>query len=197
VAAEAAAAAEVKAAVAAEAAPAAEAKAAVAAEAAPAAEAKAVPPVSVAGPALWVSVAGPALWVSVAGAVEVSMYTADAHFLDAASAAVVVAAEAVGAAELAGYGHPPGAGSTPAGLNLHLRVKKLASRRSKSHKQRWLRKRSDESYRRSSSDIGELLAVVVAAQKHASSPRLPQPRRGGRKRSSQSDCFCDAPMITI
>jgi hypothetical protein len=197
VAAEAAAAAEVKAAVAAEAAPAAEAKAAVAAEAAPAAEAKAVPPVSVAGPALWVSVAGPALWVSVAGAVEVSMYTADAHFLDAASAAVVVAAEAVGAAELAGYGHPPGAGSTPAGLNLHLRVKKLASRRSKSHKQRWLRKRSDESYRRSSSDIGELPAVVVAAQKHASSPRLPQPRRGGRKRSSQSDCFCDAPMITI
>ena len=173
---------------AAEAAAAAEVKAAVAAEAAPAAEAKAVPPVSV---------AGPALWVSVAGAVEVSMYTADAHFLDAASAAVVVAAEAVGAAELAGYGHPPGAGSTPAGLNLHLRVKKLASRRSKSHKQRWLRKRSDESYRRSSSDIGELPAVVVAAQKHASSPRLPQPRRGGRKRSSQSDCFCDAPMITI
>ena len=48
----------------------------------------------------------------------------------AASAVVVVAAEAaaVGAAELAGYGHPGGVGSTPAGPNLHLRVKKLASR---------------------------------------------------------------------
>ena len=58
----------------------------------------------------------------------VSAYIADAHFLDAASAAVVVAAVVVGAAELAGYGHPGGAGSTPAGPNLHLRVKKLASR---------------------------------------------------------------------
>ena len=58
----------------------------------------------------------------------VSVYIADAHFLDAASAAVVVAAVAVGAAELAGYGRPGGAGSTPAGPNLHLRVKKLASR---------------------------------------------------------------------
>src|SRR6516225_4179939 len=73
------------------------------------------------------------------------IYTADAHFLDAASAAVAVAAEAVGAAELAGYGHPPGAGSTPAGPNLHLRVKKLASRQSKSNKQRLLRKGSDDS----------------------------------------------------
>jgi len=62
----------------------------------------------------------------------VSVYIADAHFLDAASAAVVVAAVVVGAAELAGYGHPRGAGSTPAGPNLHLRVKKLASRRSQS-----------------------------------------------------------------
>ena len=61
----------------------------------------------------------------------VSVYIADAHFLDAVSAAVAVAAEA-GAAELAGYGHPPGAGSTPAGPNLHLRVKNLASRRSQS-----------------------------------------------------------------
>src|SRR5262249_21894686 len=58
----------------------------------------------------------------------VSVCIADAHFLDAASAAVVVAAVVVGAAELAGYGHPGGAGSTPAGPNLHLRVKKLASR---------------------------------------------------------------------
>jgi len=91
----------------------------------------------------------PALEVSVASAVAalVSVCTADAHFLDAASAAVAgaaVAAEA-GAAEPAGYGHPPGAGSTPAGPNLHLRVKKLASRQSKSHKRRWLR-RSDESH---------------------------------------------------
>jgi hypothetical protein len=101
-------------------------------------------------PALEVPVAGAAL-ESVYTALAVSMYTADAHFLDAASAAVAVAAEAVGAAELAGYGHPPGAGSTLAGPNLHLRVNKLASRRSKSHKQRWLRKRSDESYRQSSS----------------------------------------------
>jgi hypothetical protein len=75
----------------------------------------------------------------VAGALQVSMaladahftYTADAHFLDAASAAVAVAAEA-GAAELAGYGQPGGVGSTPAGPNLHLRVKNLASRRSQS-----------------------------------------------------------------
>ena len=81
------------------------------------------------------SKAGPALWVSKAGA-AIMVYTADAHFLDAASAAVAVAAEAVGAAELAGYGHPRGAGSTPAGPNLHLRVKKLASRWSKSNKQR-------------------------------------------------------------
>jgi hypothetical protein len=92
----------------------------------------------------------PALEVSVASAVAalVSVCTADAHFLDAASVAVAavaaVAAEA-GAAEPAGYGHPPGAGSTPAGPNLHLRVKKLASRQSKSHKRRWLR-RSDESH---------------------------------------------------
>jgi hypothetical protein len=74
-----------------------------------------------------------------------SVYIADAHFSDAASAAVVVAAEAAeaGVVELAGYGHPLGAGSTPAGPNLHLLVKKLASRRSKSHKRRWPRKRSD------------------------------------------------------
>ena len=61
----------------------------------------------------------------------VSVYIADAHFLDAVSAAVAVAAEG-GAAELAGYGRPPGAGSTPAGPNLHLRVKNPASRRSQS-----------------------------------------------------------------
>src|SRR5215472_16287295 len=76
-----------------------------------------------------------ALPVSVAGAAMVSTYTVDAHFLDAALAAVVVAAEAVGAAELAGYGRPPGAGSTLAGPNPHLRVKKLASRRSRSLRQ--------------------------------------------------------------
>ena len=58
----------------------------------------------------------------------VSKDTADAPFLDAASAAVAVAAEAaaVGAVELAGYGHPAGAGSTRAGPNLHPRVKKRA-----------------------------------------------------------------------
>jgi hypothetical protein len=61
-------------------------------------------------PALEVSVAGAALGVSMYTVLEASTYTADAHFLDAASAAVAVAAEAVGAAELAGYGHPPGAG---------------------------------------------------------------------------------------
>jgi hypothetical protein len=89
-----------------------------------------------------------ALEVSVASAAAALEYTADAHFLDAASAAVAVAAEAaaVGAAELAGYGRPPGAGSTPAGPKLHLQVKNLASRRSKSNKQRLLRKRSDESH---------------------------------------------------
>ena len=67
-------------------------------------------------------------------AARASVYLADAHFLEAGSAAVAVAAEAAeaGAAELAGYGHPPGAGSTPAGPNLHLRVKNLASRRSQS-----------------------------------------------------------------
>src|SRR5215469_6143071 len=97
-------------------------------------------------PALWGLAKRPALWVSKAGAVKVSNITADAHFLDAASAAVAVAAEAVGAAELARYGHPPGAGSTPACPNPHLRVKKLASRQSKSNKQRLLRKRSDESH---------------------------------------------------
>jgi hypothetical protein len=74
--------------------------------------------------------------VLVDGAAMVSMYTADAPFLDAASAAVAVAAEAVGAAELAGYGRRRGAGSTPAGPNLHLQVKTLASRRNKSNKQR-------------------------------------------------------------
>jgi hypothetical protein len=89
-----------------------------------------------------------ALEVPVGGAaLVVSMYTADAHFLDAASAAVAVAAEAaaVGAAELAGYGRPPGAGSTPAGVSPHLRLRYLLSRRSRSqsHKQRRLRKRSD------------------------------------------------------
>src|SRR5262252_583343 len=61
----------------------------------------------------------------------VSVYIADAHFLDAVSAAVAVAAEG-GAAEIAGYGHPPGAGSTPALPNLYLRLKNLASRRSQS-----------------------------------------------------------------
>jgi hypothetical protein len=66
-----------------------------------------------------------ALELSAAGAAA-SGYTADVHFLDAASVAVAVAAEAVGAAELAGSGRPPGAGSTPAGPNLHLQVKKLA-----------------------------------------------------------------------
>jgi hypothetical protein len=90
-----------------------------------------VPLASVAGAAVSV----PALQVSVAGA-AVSVYTADAHFLDGAS--VAVAAEAggaeAGAAELAGYGHPRGAGSTLAGLSLHLRVKNLASRRRQSHR---------------------------------------------------------------
>ena len=62
----------------------------------------------------------------------VSAYIAVVHFSDAASAAVAVAAVAVMAAELAGYGQSVGAGSTPAGPNLHLRVKKLASRRSQS-----------------------------------------------------------------
>jgi hypothetical protein len=64
----------------------------------------------------------------VSDAALVSVYIADAHFLDAASAAVVVAAvaAAVGAAELAGYGHPGGVGSTPVGPNLHLRAKNLA-----------------------------------------------------------------------
>src|SRR5215470_13353982 len=52
----------------------------------------------------------------------VSAYIADAHFLDAVSAAVAVAAEG-GAAELAGYGRPPGAGSTPAGASPHLRLR--------------------------------------------------------------------------
>jgi hypothetical protein len=55
------------------------------------------------------AVAG-AVEVSVYTALEVSVYIADAHFSDAASAAVVVVAEAVGAAELAGYGRPAGAG---------------------------------------------------------------------------------------
>ena len=66
----------------------------------------------------------------------VSVYIADAHFLDAVSAAVAVAAEAAegGAAELAGYGHPPGAGSTPAGASPHLRLRYLLSRRSQSHR---------------------------------------------------------------
>ena len=63
--------------------------------------------------------------VSMYTAREASTYTADAHFLDAASAAVAAAAGAVGVVELAGYGHPPGAGSTPAGPNLHLQVKSL------------------------------------------------------------------------
>jgi hypothetical protein len=60
--------------------------------------------------------------VSMYTALEVSMYIADARFLDAASTAVAAEAAAVGAAELAGYGHPRGAGSTPAGPNLHVRV---------------------------------------------------------------------------
>ena len=65
-----------------------------------------------------------------AAALEASMSAALEVFV--ASAAVVVAAVAVGGAELAGYGHPRGAGSTLAGPNLHLRVKNLASRRSQS-----------------------------------------------------------------
>ena len=73
--------------------------------------------------------------VSMYTAREASTYTADAHFLDAASAAVAAAAGAVGVVGLAGYGHPPGAGSTPAGPNLHLRVKNLALRRSQSLRQ--------------------------------------------------------------
>jgi hypothetical protein len=125
------------------------------------------------------------LQVSVAGAAAVSGYTAldisvciaDAHFSDAASAAVVVVAEAVGAAELAGYGHPPGAGSTPAGPNLHLRAKKLASRRSKSHKQRWLRKRTDESYRQYSSASRQFWDFLNSSGSLASSPRSFAPRR--------------------
>jgi len=80
---------------------------------------------------VFVASAAAALEVSMYAAL-VSVYIADAHFLDAASAAVVVAAVAVGGAELAGYGHPRGAGSTLAGPNLHLRVKNHASRRSQS-----------------------------------------------------------------
>jgi hypothetical protein len=120
-------------------------------------------------PALKVSVS-PALKVSVSPALKVFMYTADAHFLDVASAAVAVVAEAVGAAELAGYGHPPGAGSTPAGPNPHLRVKKLASRRSRSLKQRLLRKRSDESQLNSSAPRQfRIFAIAPAAWRY--SPR--------------------------
>ena len=72
------------------------------------------------------------------------VYTADAHFLDAASAAVAVAAEAaaVGAAELAGYGHPRGVGSTPAGVSPHLRLRYLLSRRSQPHRRRRLRQKA-------------------------------------------------------
>jgi hypothetical protein len=82
-------------------------------------EVAAAPPVSVAvvevAAALPVSAAAlqesvAALQESVDGAAIISVYTADARFLDVASAAVAVAAEAVGAAELAGYGHPSGAG---------------------------------------------------------------------------------------
>ena len=80
---------------------------------------------------VFVASAAAALEVSMYAAL-VSVYIADAHFLDAASAAVVVA---VGAAELAGYGHPRGAGSTLAGPNLHRLVKKLASRPSQLHRQ--------------------------------------------------------------
>ena len=81
---------------------------------------------------LEVSVASAAAALVSVYAALVSAYIADVHFSDAASAAVAVAAEAavVGAAELAGYGHPHGAGSTLVGPNLHRRVKKLASRRS-------------------------------------------------------------------
>jgi len=132
--------------------------------------------VSKARPALWVSKARPALWVSKAGAVKVSNITADARFLDAASAAVAVAAEAVGAAELAGYGHPPGVGSTLAGPNPHLRVKKLASRRSRSLKQRLLRKRSDESQPNSSASRQFRIFVIAAAARRYS-PQSFAPRR--------------------
>jgi hypothetical protein len=83
--------------------------------------------------ALRVSVAG-AVEASVYTALEVSVYIADAHFSDAASAAVAVAAEAVGAAELAGYGHRRGAGSTPVGVSLHLQIRYLLSRRSRAHR---------------------------------------------------------------
>ena len=84
---------------------------------------------------LEVSVASAAAALVSVYAALVSAYIADVHFSDAASAAVAVAAEVAavgGAAELAGYGHPAGAGSTLAGPNLHLPVKKLASRRSQS-----------------------------------------------------------------
>jgi hypothetical protein len=114
--------------------------------------------------------AGSAL-VPVAGAaLEASMFTADAHFLDAALVAVAVAAEAVGAAELAGYGHPPGAGSTPAGPNPLLQVKKLASRRSKSNKRRCLRKRSSEASR-------QLLRYSIALAAWRCSPRSAAPNK--------------------
>jgi hypothetical protein len=109
-------------------------------------------------------------------ALEVSVYIADAHFSDAVSAAVVVAAEAVGAAELAGYGHPPGAGSTPAGPNLHLRVKKLASRRSKSSKQRWLR-RSDESHSNPPRPRVSLVSSQKLRQPWRCSPQFGAPNR--------------------
>jgi hypothetical protein len=108
-----------------------------------------------------------ALELSAAGAAA-SGYTADAHFLDAASAAVAPAGEAVGAAELAGYGHPPGAGSTPAGLNLHLQAMKLASFLSKSNKGRCLRKRSSETSR-------QLLRFSTAPAAWQYSPRSAAP----------------------
>ena len=105
----------------------------VVAEAIMAAAAAALVPVSVAlvrVSAALVQVSAALVQESAAGAavVGMAMYTAlectaDAHFLDAASAAVAVAAEAGGAAELAGYGHPLGAGSTPAGASPHLRLR--------------------------------------------------------------------------
>ena len=94
--------------------------------------------------ALLVSVA--ALRVSVALADAHLVYTADALSSDAASVAVAAVAAEAGAAELAGYGRPAGAGSTPAGARPHHRLRSLLSRLSQSPRSRRLRKRSDESH---------------------------------------------------
>lgn len=62
---------------------------------------------------------------------------ADTSFSEVASSAVAVVA-AEDAAIPAGFGHRPGAGSTPAGRSLHHRHRYLLSRRSNPHRQRSL-----------------------------------------------------------